>query len=369
MAAAGQPFHRALRRIREPTASTISFMSLNTLNDAFVAPAARSATTTGTASTASPPPGEEERLQSLFDHIAALRPTVLALQEIPNPEGTFGRWLTAAQYTFVSGRKRGGTGDHTLLCCDARRGARIVDHTQCFYNDEDSQFALAAVIEVPQAAPSHDASSENGGAATSRVQRLLVTGVHAKAGRTAESEAKRMQHVAWLMSDQGFPAWQRRWSIPHAHTVWLGDFNAGPHTYGGRFPAEVVPFIASDACPLLWTAGAIADASVSDGGNTTTTASSPSSSLASILPLFTTCKMRAGIGFIAQTIDYIWFGRERSPSGEQHPAAATITGMLVSPCMDPERDLAPGFLPGPFWGSDHVSVYCEAEFSMPRHRL
>ena len=141
--------------------------------------------------------------------------------------------------------------------------------------------------------------------------------------------------------------------------VWVGDFNAGPHTYGGKYPCGCVPFLTSprDASGRLQIPPnaeitiplpVVGDDAASVGEQWFV--SSAVDALGAELP-FTTFKYRDG-ALIEQTIDYILI---------QAGGALRCTSVLAPP---PRELLLDGGLPSiGRWGSDHLALCAEIVFA------
>lgn len=259
----------------------------------------------------------EHRKGLNLEHILNLQPTLCVLEEVDDLDEFYGPALRAAGYDVVADRKSGGARDYTCVFFRAA-DLELRRHRVDRLGDGQSQFAVLCHFRSRR----------------SRVD-FVVIAQHAKAGRTEENETIRFTHAHRIVTES-LP------SFVHGDTaaigkriVWAGDFNASPHSYGGRYPARVVPWLLGEerdpshpGCPIAFRS-AVKDAT---GAH----------------PLFTTCKRRDG-AMIVQTIDYVLFA----------DGAARCVGHLPCPSADPERELAPLYLPNERWGSDHLSVYCE----------
>lgn len=323
-------------------------------------------------------------------HIESVRPSVLALQEVQAPARLWGPLLTHLGYQYLSGRKVGGQGDCVLVAWQSARWRQVAGET-VLVSEGDSQVAVMAVLDdvTGEAHPGHSAEC----------RRLLVVAWHAKAGRTDEAEATRLKQVDLL--SKRIDAWTSQFGVANGGaTVWLGDFNAGPHSYGGRFPCLVMPHLlgtcgphaAMGSSPQRWESAMVtAHLKLKEMVHTPPFLTSPESSLLAAAdaplplgrdvayavkgvdhlnhPLFTTCKVRAGVGFIAQTIDHILI-RSGECNDDDVPRVApalVVTGYMPCPSDDPESDLAPDYLPKEaVWGSDHLSVCVEVAWATRR---
>ncbi len=271
-----------------------------------------------------------------LDHIVAMRPTICVLEEVDDPDEFYAPALRAAGYDVVADRKSGGARDST--CVFHRREEVELRGWRVYrFGEEQSQFVLCCHFRDRR--PQSSSRKNEGHAAPVE---FIVVALHAKAGRSDADEAIRMEHaqrvVCEFLPDFTAACGDRIGK----RVLWVGDFNAGPHSYGGRYPARVVPWLLHDAkasapaqlepslprCPIAFRS-AVKEASGSH-------------------PLFTTCKLRHG-AVIVQTIDYVLFA----------DGACRCVGYLPCPSGDPATELAPLFLPNQQWGSDHLSVYCE----------
>jgi endonuclease/exonuclease/phosphatase family metal-dependent hydrolase len=303
-------FHRTLQRVSD-AASSLSVMQLNTLSRKLQPDPVDGSDAAAAAMC------YDHRMTRLLEHITALQPTVLVLQEVDDPAVFFAPKLIDEGYDYVADRKSGGAQDHT--CIFYKRAVQLCrPPTTRRFTETGSQFVLMA----------HFRQSEGG-------VEFAVVAQHAKAGRTDEMEALRLEHAKMVVG-----LFVPEWLAGHEDTIggrllWVGDFNAGPHTYGGKYPAAVLPWLLDgEDRPLRWKS-AVVDASGAHSH-------------------LTTCKARKGT-VIAQTIDYILF----------IDGVCCCVAFLASPIPQTEdvvtdvAALAPLYLPNADWGSDHLSVYCE----------
>jgi endonuclease/exonuclease/phosphatase family metal-dependent hydrolase len=265
----------------------------------------------------------DQRMMLHYNHIIALQPTLIALQEVDGqfslPNGTFNlphRLVAGCSEVMpsplgslgsISGQKEGGTSDETWLLYDM--AILSLRHHEILRFRDASQFALIAEFSL----------------VSSDEIELLVVVQHAKAGRTDENERKRIQHSKELL--QHFALEKRYQNLAqNGRLIWLGDFNAGPHSYGGRYPSEWYQEIIE---PLRQ-------------ANSFFTLESALRFHFGAEPAFTTFKYRDG-ELIEQTIDYIFY----TPSGLE----------VVDAVRMPEsNDMPSGGLPFERWGSDHLSL-------------
>lgn len=167
-------------------------------------------------------------------------------------------------------------------------------------------------------------------------EHLLVIAQHAKAGRTEDSEAIRIRHtrqlVAHLAHDSEYSTMLRC-----GRCLWVGDFNAGPHSYGGRYPAAWYP----EVVPSLFQSMGLASAYAEFGAGE---------------PELTTYKWRKGM-LLSQCIDYIFYT----------PRGLRLTAILPMPSEDDVATATCGAgLPAAgLWGSDHLSLVCDFTMAAP----
>lgn len=252
-------------------------------------------------------------------HISRVMPTVVVLQEVDGP-ATLPQGIASLPtqlqselgYDGVHGTKYNEKGDQTWILFQTTDVQLVSYHTFRF-SEEDSQFALIAHLNV------------HGGG-------LLVVAQHAKAGRTNENEDTRIRHSRALLdhltSSASFKA-----LIEMGRTLLIGDFNAGPHSYEGKYPDAWYQAIAVESLgPLGFTSAYRAWSAAADGS-------------AGIEPPFTTVKWRKGV-LISQCIDYVFF----------QPTGLNLTGVLALPHSG---QIPAGGLPAAeVWGSDHLSLGC-----------
>jgi hypothetical protein len=181
---------------------------------------------------------------------------------------------------------------------------------------------------------------------------FLAIAFHAKAGRGDELESTRMHDNAHILQAL-LPAFAAKADEARAgellgRVMWLGDFNAGPSTYGGKYPARVIPWLLGGEYEPEQKAKLEHDG--------VSSASSPVAFVSAFAdffgrhPIFTTCKHREE-KVICQCIDYILLSKS---------FGAKVTGALADPSQNPTEELMPTLLPKPkVWGSDHISQYVE----------
>ena len=279
-------------------------------------------------------------------HIAALAPHICVLEEVGTPSEVYEPALAALGYSLVAAKKLTGQGDYTCVFYHHDRVEKASDHVVF-------RFAEGSTVDPP---PSQFVIMCHFIDKVTNSE-FVVVAQHAKAGRTAANEAIRLEHAQRLLGE-ALPAYLartlRRPGADEAaaqRVLWVGDFNAGPHTYGGKWPAVVVPWVLGEAVT---------------GSSDSDAAAAPPLPLPPMVfesamkqyfgehPLFTTCKMRGG-QLLCQCIDYVLFPR----------GAARVVGSLPCPSSDPERELGPLYLPSLDWGSDHLSVYAELVWTAP----
>lgn len=267
-----------------------------------------------------------KRRELNLKHITTLQPDLVVLEEVPDPESFYAPELAKHGYECIADRKAGGQGDFTCVFFQRARISNASAHHVFRFAEGTSQFALMCHLT--------DLLND---------EEFVVVAQHAKAGRNDNSEEIRLRHAQRILTEALPPflaSTIQRQQLADAgkdfgrHILWLGDFNAGPHTYEGKWPAKVVPWLlgehrASEVQPPIEFASAM-------------------KAFFGEHPLFTTCKMRDG-QLLSQCIDYVMFPRD----------AAVCIGALPCPTTKPESDLAPLYLPNTTWGSDHLSVYIE----------
>lgn len=314
MTAANAPFHRTVVRDPRRGPPDLSVMAFNVLARGLQrAPA-------GDDPRADRVMQFEHRKHPNLAHVLTLAPTICVLLEVDDVDEFYGPPLRAAGYDVIAERKSGGARDFTCVFFRAADLDLRRHHTERL-GDSHSQFVVFCHFRSRRT--KHE---------------FVVIAQHAKAGRTEDAESIRFAHAERIVTTL-LPEFVKDHAAPIGpRIVWAGDFNASPHSYGGRYPARVVPWLLHEehepsrpACPIVFRS-AVKDATGEH-------------------PLFTTCKRRDG-AMIVQTIDYVLFA----------DGAARCVGHLPCPSADPERELAPLFLPNEAWGSDHLSVYCELQW-------
>ena len=178
---------------------------------------------------------------------------------------------------------------------------------------------------------------------------LLVVAMHAKAGRYEPNESKRILHSHQLFTYLTEFFNTEAGARFRDRVVWLGDFNAGPHSYNGQYPARWYTYITEGNRPD--TPDRAPDAPKNAIGSHNFKWTSAMKVAQGSEPLLTTCKVRDG-KLIAQCIDYIFFSE----------GLFKVTGYVPSPTPE---DLAPMYLPSPVWASDHLAVYAELSHMKP----
>lgn len=283
-----------------------------------------------------------KRMQLHSSHIVQLRPTVAVIEEVDNPREFPELFLPdlvkvaargVAKYDYVCGAKDNGIADRTCVMFDTDE-VKLVSVEEIRL--EGSQFALCCIFE-------HIAEVANQRLQLASSNEFLVVAQHCKAGRTDDNEMIRISHTATVFSAL---TENPRFADLLKRMIWVGDFNAGPHSYDGKYPDlwhRVV--IDRSAGPVALPSGALWE-------NTDPRTQFVSSvrQLAGEEYEFTTVKWRDG-RLIAQTIDYIFL-----------PVHGNIrcTGVLQQPRFE---ELPPSALPCDWWGSDHLSLFAELEFT------
>lgn len=326
------------------------------------------------------------RQKTLLDFINLSRPSIAALQEVPTSEGGLeGKALNlvdsltavsaaGACYSSVHYSKKTPRADMGCLLFDTRVFSLVSE--ECFsFGGESSQFAIIAILKLKASESSALGASE---ARNSTDGCVLVVAQHAKAGRTNANEAIRITHSQQLLSylldpsatqaaradgtdlstsvskfaadasPSALPTGAQLYPqlIRDGKLLWLGDMNAGPHSYADS----------GNAWPCEWYSRVVKGVSPADGG--WYNASVPLLSAMTIAhkgsePDFTTYKLRDG-RMISQTIDYILLSRG-SP-------CLILNGVSSPPDAFHDKALPVGGFPNEEWGSDHLPLLCEIEY-------
>lgn len=289
----------------------------------------------------------EQRTVLHLQHIEALRPSIVVLEEVDGPltapptvPTLPQRLINSGIYNGVSAGKNNEKCDETWVLYrndaaavstslknDEKEGA-ISHFTVIRFDDgTSSQFAICVKLRV-----------------TAIDTDVIVVGHHAKAGRTEENEDTRKRHSTEL--------WRRLCALYAQDDAFLqgrlllcGDFNAGPHSYEGKYPASWYPSIVEG----LWGAeGGLVSAQRSLVG-----AEGEAQSV-------TTFKLRKG-AWIEQCIDYVF----HNPSGLAACGGLQLPCQLTAAKGVEEVNAAPtphALLPQEglpkvgLWGSDHLSI-------------
>lgn len=261
----------------------------------------------------------DKRMELHLQHIYALNtPTVVVLEEVDGPRTappgvpTLPQRLMAdCLYGGVSVAKDNEKGDETWILFRCDQAALAEEPRVIRFDASTSQCAIAAKLRIKD------------------VGSVLVVGHHAKAGRTAENETTRIRHsvALWdeIQSMCRAPS-DETTSCPQLDRVLLcGDFNAGPHSYDGKYPADWYPTVVEG----LWEPAGLRSAS---------------KSFRSTEDRMTTFKWRKG-ALIEQCIDYVFHA----------PRGLRVCGALALPAD--KGELPEGGLPADgLWGSDHLSL-------------
>lgn len=260
----------------------------------------------------------DTRSQLNVDHVRAMAPHVCVMQEVDDPNEVYGPALAQDGYDFVAGQKAGGNADWTCVFYRKDALALARPHKYCGFGEGASQFVLLCHF-TELATGTH----------------FVLVAQHAKAGRKDDMEQLRLAHAKRVVHEF-LPAFiaESPDLAGSPRVVWAADMNAGPHTYGGKYPCAVIPWLlraddkdATDRCPIALQSSDVA--------------------LFGDHPPLTTCKLRDG-AVIAQTIDFIM----------TTPDTIKVVGGLPCPVRSGE-ELAPYYLPSAVWGSDHLSAYAE----------
>ena len=290
----------------------------------------------------------EKRTSNHFHHIASLLPHIIALEEVDSPrnvvlgddipqevDGVDRRVLVRSKtlpmrlaetypfYKFVHYEKTNATHDCVYLAVDTRYVS--IKSAEAFrFQPAASQFALIALVDTKYAGS------------------LLVVAQHAKAGRTSEDESTRIDHSRQLLDFiQSHTDYSKL--VEAGRFIWLGDFNAGPHSYDGKYPDEWYRrVIDSTRTPphLQEKEWSNLDVPVDSATKIALGGEHP----------FTTFKQKKG-DLIKQTIDYIFIS---------HPSKFI---KAVSSTVRDDSALPPTGYPTETWGSDHLSVVVELDIS------
>jgi hypothetical protein len=274
-------------------------------------------------------------------HILSLMPSIIVLEEVDNtetapdqyslPADIIGTCSEAAadpaapqvEYQGIHGQKMQSGKDQTWVIFDAKTLCLLETPSVIEMPNGANQFAILCVFQ------------QIDGEGALQGDPFALVAQHCKAGRTEESESLRIAHSQFLLGELARRA--PHLIATHQRLIWVGDFNAGPHSYGGKYPARWYRQVIQSRPPE----------SAETGGNDWVNGIVPlvSAYLAGSgeEPEMTTYKMREG-KLISQTIDYIFIAR--------------LGGFSVKAVLDPAPEKSmPETLPSlPFWGSDHLSI-------------
>jgi hypothetical protein len=289
----------------------------------------------------------EQRTELHFKHIEALAPTIVILEEVDGPL-TAPRVATLPQrligtgaFSGVSAGKSNEKGDETwvlyrngeaspvpLLACS--EGDALHHEVIRFDEGTSSQFAISIKLHV--AAVDTD---------------VIVVGHHAKAGRTEEHERTRVRHSLELWHRLSL-RYANDEAFQHGRLLLCGDFNAGPHSYGGQYPASWYPTVVEG----VWAAeGGLVSAQRSMCG-----AEGEARSV-------TTFKFRKG-ACIEQCIDYVFHNPQHLVVCGGLALPQQRDALSQNPNAAPLHVLASEGLPSAgLWGSDHLSI--AFDFTLP----
>ena len=284
-------------------------------------------------------------------HVLAMQPSLVVMEEVDDPAEFYGPALESEGYRYIFGRKQLVDRERP---CDATcvfwkpEALDLLAHKVKYFCPQRTHFVVMAHFL-------HKASGLDFG----------LVAQHAKAGRTAELEALRLSDVATVMN-----AWVPRFfGVPSAKEVaggrllWAADLNAGPTTYGGKWPCRLLPWVQGEPEPPQPADAAPAALPPTGAGSQelrlTGTEPNPLPLRSAIVdatgehPVFTTCKKTWRDGsLVCQTIDYVFVA----------PGTARCTAYLPCPVESADA-LAPLYLPSSVWGSDHLSVFVELELT------
>lgn len=335
---AGLSFHNRIARKAAtagaaPSCTAISVMNFNLLARCFT-PAETAALMTF-----------EQRVELNAQHIACVKPMLLVTEET---DECYFDVLAAHGYAKAHAYKKGDSGEYTGVFFRQGSGLKRIasDVVRVDGSGKRTQFAIVMIVSFEQ--------QMLGGFAPPYEFALIAQ--HAKAGRSDEMEDARI-HDASHITTNLLPEFLRAHNASHLldRVLWVGDFNAGPTSYGGAYPCRLMPWLLTGAADHV-------DASTNKFAEAQAVAPCPLRlvsahfALSGAHPAFTTCKTREH-HMIVQCIDYIVMS----------PTLGEVTGMLVEPAANPATELAPTFLPLPHkWGSDHVSVYVEIDIAKAR---
>lgn len=304
----------------------------------------------------------QDRVALNLGHINAMKPSLLVLQEA---DADYFPPLEASGYRKVCAQKKDpseGNGEFTAVFTREGSGLDCKSLRVCKIDPTGrrSQFAFFMHFVFTQQlvggfAPPYE---------------FIAIAFHAKAGRSDELETERLRDADYMLrallpefalsvaaasaagTSGGGDSTERLQRLLAERVLWMGDFNSGPQTYGGKYPARMIPWLLGEEMEesekkkfdeIAASSGAVQPPVVK-------LVSAFKTSMGRH-PLFTTCKHREG-SVICQTIDYILMS----------PGLGKVTGCLGDPTDDPTNELMPTLLPCPNkWGSDHLSAYVEID--------
>ena len=337
-AAAEAPFYGTVVRTSPPTPATLSVMQFNVLAHQLEPPPTVPSDPASVACVQF-----AERLPLNVAHVVRLCPAVVVLEEVDEVEAYQSALAAVGYELLIAERKPVGADDDSSVPRDAtcvfvvKDVVRVVKAPEvCRFDPSRSQFCILVHLAL-----------------VATGTEFVLVAAHAKAGRKMNLEAVRLGDAKEIVSKY-LPAYcgvKTARECAGGRIVWATDFNAGPHTYGGKYPSLVVPWMLGATAPPPEQPSEVPANAFSPPNPFPF--ESASVNFAGEHPLLTTCKERDG-AVIAQTIDFVFVAK----------GAAKCTGHLPCPVKD-AAELAPCYLPNPGrWGSDHLSVYVELEFAV-----
>jgi hypothetical protein len=319
------PFHNRIIRKPNLTTSASSIVSIMNFNLLYGILAAKHTNDVMTF---------EDRRQLNSAHIKAVKPMILVTEET---DKVYLDDFSQAGYELVVSFTKPERGERLCLFFHKESGLKSLKSEVKQVDPSGKRVQTALFSHIRFQANDKVPSTE-----------FILIATHAKAGRTDEMEEFRVNDARHVMghllpefakaaskNDTDFANLMQR-------VVYLGDMNAGPSTYGGKYPCKIIPWLLGE--------------NEGEGDKNPIKLQSAFRELVGDHPLFTTCKLRDE-SVIVQTIDYVFVT----------PGFGECIGVLDNPTTDPVKDLAPHYLPFPKkWGSDHLSVYCEFDMFAKR---
>ncbi len=307
------------------------------------------------------------RMRLHKDHILALLPGIIVLEEVDNLETAPDRYSLPADiigtcseqgladYRGIHGQKLQSGKDQTWVIFNEQVVELLQAPTVVQMPEGANQFAIICVFQQKTqksvSSTSANAASEGEHSNNNSPLPFVFVAQHCKAGRNEESESLRIAHSKFLLNELVRMAPEL--IGVHQRLIWAGDFNAGPHSYNGKYPARWYPQVIMSRSAVD---SASSSATTAEQAEVETKKDDDNSWVNTVVPLVsvyvagrgaepdvTTYKMREG-QLICQTIDFIFIARR---------GGFTVTAVLDAAPIASFPETLPSV---PFWGSDHLSL-------------